>query len=252
MKHKIKDIGIIYRIINYGDSSLIISVLCREIGNIAILAKGMRTKSNNGSVSVLNEYEFIVYEPSEPGLYLLSEYSLIHEVVYNNRAESMATASCGLELVSSLLLGHDEHVMYYELIKKYLTYLEQVSKGMIALFWRFAIRVFQFQGIDINLSECSWCKKAGHIASGIDINNGNPLCEDCLMDNVRELNRYHLDPSTVQILIILPSIGNHLDSIHINKQNVFDMDTILKAYYEHHFQKSFKLRSLSVLEQFYF
>ncbi|PKN77815.1 MAG: hypothetical protein CVU48_10265, partial [Candidatus Cloacimonetes bacterium HGW-Cloacimonetes-1] len=166
MKHKIKDIGIIYRIINYGDSSLILNVYCREIGNIAILAKAMRTKSNNGNVSVLNEYEFIVYEPSEPGLYLMAEYSLIHEVAYNSSAESMATASCGLELVSSMLIGHDEHIMYYDLLKKYLAYLEQVPKGKIALFWRFAVRVFQFQGIDINLAACNCCRKAGKVISG--------------------------------------------------------------------------------------
>ncbi len=249
MKKKVRDRGIIYRIINYGESSIIVYAACQEYGFISIIAKGIRAKDKSIALTLLNEYEFNLYEPSEGGLYLLSEASCLQEYEGSSSPSRMAAALAGLDYVSHVIAEVHEFPLYYELVRSYLQYLLTLDKNYVAILWRLMIRTFKLLGVGLDVTGCNQCQGAG--VNGFDRASLHLLCGRCMETYELSDRIFTFGPEARDVLRLLPQIGNHVSQIVLSRSTVKELNGFFLTYFEHHFQKPLKLKSLAVLEQYY-
>ncbi len=251
MKKKIKERGYVSRIIEYGESSLILHIFGESLGNISILAKGIRKKKDRSLITVLNEYEFSLYEPSESGLYLYSEASCINEPICQHNPVFQAAGLCALELYHQIIIGVDECPLYYELLRKYIDYQNTIEKNHVSVFWRFFLRVLIVMGVELKLSTCHVCGKQIDDYTGYDRFTCELLCHYCFSE-LELSNRYQLfQEDTSNVLKQLPKLSEHINSLVISRNCVVEINNYLKSYFSIHFHKQLSLKSLNVLEQYY-
>ena len=237
--------AIISSIIPYSESSLICKVLTEQHGNISIIAKGIRKQKQ--ILSRLWEYELNLSEPKEEGLYLLKEAREQRDFSSYPSSETWAAAECGIELLSNLLIPASEAEEYYALLCNYLGYLQGVSKNAILLLWRLFLRVFQMNGIRMEIKLCSQC----HCDKAIMgcTRSGELICMECYQ--AAPGTYLQLNPLSTRILDLLPEIGKHLNVLSLNRQVVNELNDLFRDYYQFHHKQKLRLKSLSVLSQYY-
>lgn len=250
MKAKLRIRGIVLKLSPYGDSSRIIRVFSREMGLIGILAKGIRKSTDKTQFIVMQEYDFELYAPLETGLYLFSSADPLTESSLYLYPAIWTTAECGIELIENLELSQDEYTVYYDLLHRYLGYLNGVKENGILIFWRFFLRVLQVCGLDMQSRKCGLCEDDQHPISGIDLSTGSLICCNCETEHQSSSVR-RLSPMAEKIFNALPEIGNHLNDFRLDRGLVNEINELFLSYWECHLHKQLKLKSLGVLSQFY-
>jgi DNA repair protein RecO len=243
----IKTTGIILSIIPYSETSLIFKVLAWDKAQISILAKGWRKKSE----PLLKnwEYAFILYEPKNEGLYLLKEAGALRDFSAFPSAATWAAAECGIELISKIIIAPAEAQNYYTLLREYLSYLEKVEVGGILIFWRLMHRVLRMMGIGIRFCHCDICQSQ---SEPMAMNAaGDLICAECYHSLAPDGQYQILSPMAREVLQLLPEIGNHLSALKLNRDVIDELNRLFFAYYAAHQKQTLKLKSLSVLIQFY-
>jgi len=92
----VKTVGIVLSAVPYSESSMIYKALCRDMGHISIIAKGIRKQ--DAGLCHLQEYELHLLEPKEEGLYLLKDFQEQRDYSIYPTAATWAAADCGAEL----------------------------------------------------------------------------------------------------------------------------------------------------------
>lgn len=251
MKKRLKDEAILFRIIKYSDSSLILKAFARQQGFISLLAKGIRKKAEGSLLSPLNSYEFSFYGPGESDLCLLTDLSLIKENTLSSKIEAWSAAQCATELYSQLILPMDESPAWFKLLQEYLDYLEKTEGRAILIWWRFLLRVFKMLGTPLEPGICILCGKALSGMAYWQKAGASTLCGKCL-GTAHDPSRYaKLSPMAVKVLTLLPRIGLHFHEVNPDQQSVVQLNAFFSQHYQAHFHRALKLKSLGVLEQFY-
>lgn len=251
MKGRIKDRGIILKFSDYSESSLIIRCLTSSHGIISILAKGLRKQPQKNALIVLSEYEFILYEPTDAGLYLFCEAALLKDHSFDYAPEIWTAAQCGAELIAVQVIHGNEHEMIYDFLRLYLDYLSGIKTNAILVFWRFFIRLLQIVGIQFSTTSCGLCHDEDAKPIARDLATAGLLCADCFYGSESKERYLLLSSQSAAILAMLPQIGNYLEQLHIDRATAREINALLLDHYQAHFNKTLKLNSLSVLEQFY-
>lgn len=247
MKSRIRDQGIVSRISEYSESSLIIKAFAREQGSISIIAKGIRKQKDK--LCALSCYDLNLYEPSDGGLYILSEFNLQREYAMFGDPEKWAAAECALELLSGLIIPHEENPAYFSLLCRYLDFLEGATGHSILLWWRFLLRVFLLLGVPLNLRQCSLCHRELKTLVAYGKSSCEPVCLPCHDED--PLRCEGLSSQSARILSLLPEIGNFLKTIQPTRQTVQELNSYFSNYHQVHFARPLRLKSVEVLEQFY-
>jgi DNA repair protein RecO len=243
----IKERAIVISIIPYGETSQILRVIAQNKAHIAIMAKGWRKKQE--PVLRFCEYEFNLTEPKEEGLYFLNEANFLEDFSSYPTTSTWAAAEAGAELISNILISNHEAEDYFLLLRNYLSYLKNIPNNGILLFWRLFLRIFMLLGISPEIGRCSIC---GQNKSRIAANNDAELiCADCFESLANPAHYTLLQKNTIDILDKLPQIGNHLESTSLNRSTVSEINKLFTSYYSAHQKQTLKLKSLSVLSQFY-
>jgi hypothetical protein len=60
-----------------------------------------------------------------------------------------------------------------------------------------------------------------------------------------------LSPNSSKILQLLPEISRHLQELKLCRKDLIEINTIFEGYWLAHHKQALKLKSLSVLVQFY-
>jgi coenzyme F420-reducing hydrogenase delta subunit len=82
-------------------------------------------------------------------------------------------------------------------------------------------------------------------------NAAGHICQECFGD-LSESGQYTLlSQDATEILRLLPEIGMHLDRIKVSTVAVSELNRYFLQYYQVHQKQTLKLKSLSVLCQFY-
>ena len=249
MKGRVKDISIILKLSHFGESSLIVQAICRNLGSISFLAKGLRQKPSSPPLQPLWGYELTLYEPLETGLYLFCEASPVTERSYPD-PKRWSTALCGAELISHLVVSADEHALYFDLLSGYLDYLLKMEGEPLPLFWRLFIRVMQLQGLKLELDLCASCGATTSPAAYLKRDAGL-ICESCSRQDYSQDETNRFSPGARDLLTNLPSIGSCLGELKLSRPIVRELNEFFSHYYQGHTHQTLKLKSLSVLEQYY-
>lgn len=237
--------GIISSIIPYGESSQICKVQSCEAGQIALIAKGSRKKDQ--PLLRLWEYEFNLLAPKEEGLYLLKEAAELRDYSSYPSTSTWAAADCGVELLTQVIISGPESEAYYTLLTNYLGYLQGVDKNAVLLLWRLFLRLYQMLGLDVDLRKCAICKATGEMQA--HTRSAELICKACVNDAGWEMQPFN--PRSVEIIWLLPEIGNHLNRVEVDRAVVQEVNGFWLDYFYAHHKKTLKLKSLSVLCQFY-
>ncbi len=251
MKNKVKDRGFLVKSTQYGESSLIFRMFSRKSGMISMIAKGIRKKPEASLLSPINEYELVLYEPAEGGLFLLSEFSPAREYDLSRKAECWSAAGCALELYGKLIIPQDENPQYYDLLHDLFTYLESLERNAILIWWRFLLRIFTLLGIPFRTDICSHCGNQSANIAAYEKGSARLVCADCLDTNADPERYTILTSQGSRVLALLPRIGDFVDSLMPSRQSVTQLNQLFADYYQDHFNRPLTLRSLKVLEQFY-
>ncbi|HNX38307.1 MAG TPA: DNA repair protein RecO [Candidatus Cloacimonadota bacterium] len=249
MRQKIHERGIILKLTPYGDTSLVVRCLTHSRGIISFLAKGLRKATDKTQLVLLQEYDLFLYPPTESGLYLFGSAEPLTENTIYLKPQIWAAAECGIELLENLEFSDDETSVFYDLTLKYLSYLDGITTNGILIFWRYFLRVLKVAGLEMRSDHCANCGSPGHPIIGLDMQTGLLICEDC-PDPVREAVIL-LSSKASGIYNALPGIGALLDQIRLNRELILEINEFFLRYWECHYHKTLKLKSLSVLCQFY-
>ena len=227
MRARSRDRGVLVRSSPYSETSLLLRAFTLQHGMSSILAKGIRKKRKLDLLTALSEYEFLLYEPSEGGLFVLGDLSLLQGFDFSADPLKWAAAECGPELYAQLMIPLEETPAYYKLLLDYLDYLARMQGSPLLIWWRFQLRVVALLGIPCQDNYRSWENPGGvqYLRE--------PLC-----------------PLAEDILRLLPSIGGYLDTIFPDAVAASQLNRLFADYYLQHFNRKLELRSLQVLQQF--
>ena len=248
---KSKLTGILLKQSEYSDSSLVLKFFCINHGLISVLAKGIRRKTEREQLNNLCEYELELYEPREVGLWLLVEHCQLQDFSRLANPATWAAAECGLELASQMMVSPDEHSLIYLLTTSYLTYLQNVRNNAVLIFWRFFLRLIRQSGIGSPFDTCCLCLAPQSEYLAYDQSQAGLVCRNCLGDLNFNDHLQMLSPNSSRILALMPEIGKHLETLLIRKAEVTEINILLENYWSSHHKQTLKLKSLSVLCQFY-
>lgn len=243
----IKSMGIILSIFPYSESSLILKVLSWDRAQISIIAKGWRKKPQ--PILRFVEYELTLYEPKEEGLYLLKELCQGKDYSSYASTSTWAAAEAGLELCAKIIIPVSEAKQYYTLLTQYLEYIAPLKENAILIFYRLMSRIFVMMGIGIRLRHCDCC--SGLREPFAYDAAGEIICRECLQELSLPERYAPLSPVSQKVLCLLPEIAIHLQDIHLMRSDVNEINQLFLSYYTAHQKQTLKLKSLSVLSQFY-
>lgn len=249
MKTLVKDRVILLNTYPYSDSSLIIKAFGEQCGSLDVIAKGIRKKKDSFILQRLSEYELTLYPPKEGGLYLLKESNLSKERHYAN-AKSWATALCGAEFMQKQLISNDEHQLYFELFTSFLDFLLSFDEEPLPVFWRLLYRIIHLQGFELKTSICSQCKTQ-KLEYAYTKHDAKLYCQECASHIYFHKSLHVFGEQAAYILYHLEHIGNHLKQISLSQSTIQEINNFFADYYFAHNSQTLKLKSLSVLEQFY-
>lgn len=247
MSNKIKTNCILLKKQPYSESSVILQVFSDTQGLISVLCKGIRKHKQHKDylLNVLNEYELIITSGSQSGLHTLTELSLIKEYPADLTLETWFNAQAGAEILTRLLLPHDEIPLFYKALSQYLDYLVNTPENSIAIFWRYLLHIDKLLGVPINLKECSVCHKEMPRPAGFAADSGRLVCHNCLPSLPSSIT---FTAESANILMLLPVIGNYLQDIVINNQTAIQLNNFFLNYLSLQFHKPIHLNSLQYID----
>ena len=127
----VKTEAIILRSINYGETSKIVTLYTRQLGTIAVMAKGSRNpKSKFGSsLQPMSHVQVVFYYKPSRNVHTLSEST--HSTLFRRTCRELERMAVGVQIIESVrvLLPHPEpDEMAFDMLVEVLTRLDTVEE----------------------------------------------------------------------------------------------------------------------------
>ena len=175
--------ALVLRVIDFSETSLVVSLFTREFGKLGALAKGARRPKNpfEFALDVLTLCRIVFLHKSSDALDLVTEAKLVRR--FRPTARNLAGLYAGYyvaELLGDLTDENDPHPELFDWADETLAALadgEAVPRRLA----RFELGALRFLGHSPALEHCAECGKkielAGRVAFGGT--HGGALCRDC-------------------------------------------------------------------------
>jgi DNA repair protein RecO (recombination protein O) len=224
-----KDLAICLRSVNYSETSQVVTLLTREHGKIACMAKGSKRPKSamDGPIESFSFGPVVFSTPKEEGLVSLSEFS--QQLRFRPLRQNLFALNCGLlaaELVESFTETCDPHE---ELFDSFVNFLDSIGAQkqktfQLACLVGFELTLLNEVGIGPVTDRCANCSAAfskrwkyayfSSEAKGIIC----PGCENAFIDKTR------LDIATAASLS---------QTTQLNKLSAAALKTLHKAILDH-------------------
>lgn len=169
--------------LNYGDSSLIVTLFTKEQGKISAIVKGARSPKSKTSLKIdpLNYIELVYYNKESRDLQIISSADLIeYYPAIKSDLDRLKYAQSVLELVKFLTVEHEQHVRLFNGITRIFELLETSNQSPGLVFARFFMFFLEEIGYRVQLGECSVCKKIDLSKMDLSYNFAmGLLCTEC-------------------------------------------------------------------------
>ncbi|NGP89835.1 DNA repair protein RecO [Fodinibius halophilus] len=146
--------AIIFRTVDYQESSKIVTMFTREHGKIALMVRGAKKPKSkfSGLIEVGNILDVVYYHKSSRSVQILSEasYAVKNDQLRVN-FEKMATMTSAIELISQLLHDDEVNKPLFDFSKKMLTWLNTADIHPPVMFPYLQIRLAALTGIGLQL-----------------------------------------------------------------------------------------------------
>ena len=177
-----KDRAVILKTWEYGETSLVVSVLTRSGGRANFLAKGAKRTKNpmHGRFRTGNVGEIVYYDKPGRALKLIKEFSA-GPVLDSSRAglERLCIFQAGLELAGRESAGDEQEGVVFDLVEAFISELGSGGDPW-ATFFVLEISLLTASGLMPAIEQCDRCKKelAGCVFS-VNPSSGAVECDGC-------------------------------------------------------------------------
>ncbi len=146
--------AIVFRTVDYQESSKIATLFTQEHGKIALIVKGAKRLKNKfaGLIDPGNILDVIYYHKSSRSVQILTEASLLEKTL-NLRTdfEKMATATSALELISQLLHEGEVNQPLFNFTRNFLLWLNRTDHTPQNIFPYLQVRLTNLTGHGLQL-----------------------------------------------------------------------------------------------------
>lgn len=146
--------AIVFRSVDYQESSKVVTMFTREHGKIALLVRGVKKPKSkfSGLIEIGNILDVVYYYKSSRSVQILSEASYA-EKNKNLRSdfEKMATMTSAVELISQLLHENEVNEPLFNFTKTMLNWLNSAEIHPPKIFPYLQIRLAELTGIGLQL-----------------------------------------------------------------------------------------------------
>jgi DNA repair protein RecO (recombination protein O) len=238
----VKTRGVILHKIKYTDSGLIVQVYTRDLGRLAFLIKGMRSRKS-GKHSALFQpmiiLDLVFYYKEARGMQLLKEFTVSYlpsEIYSDIKKGTVAIFLC--EVLTSVLREEAPHFEMYDYIEESVKYFNNSVAGYSNFHIAFLIGLCSYLGFE----------------PGVKIEENNKYF-DLLNGAFVSLQPGHGEYADAEISSVLARFfrASYDDIANIaltGKQRNEVLDTILR-YYSVHLPGLKKIHSLEVLKEIF-
>jgi DNA repair protein RecO len=235
--------AIIFKSVDYQESSKIVTAFTLEHGKIALMVRGVKKPKSkfSGLIEIGNILDVVYYYKSSRSVQILSEasYSVKNKNLRSN-FEKMATMTSAIELISQLLHDDEINEPLFKFTKKMLSWLNSAEVHPPKLFPYIQIRLAELTGIGLQL----------------DVNNGNDKTnylnlESGLVTNEQvSSHSYKLTPNQfTYIRIALLAKSSTLFNIDFGTGELRQLIEHLDRYLKYHVEGLKARKSDAIFEQ---
>lgn len=237
--------AIVFKAIDYQESSKIVTLFTREHGKIAVIVKGAKKPKNkfSGLMETGRLLDVIYYYKSSRSVQILTEASLLANLL-NLRMdfEKMAVATSAIELFSQLLHENEINKPFFNFAQNFLVWLDETDHSPKKIFPYVQIRLAQLMGLGIRV-ELNGTKVDSfyylNIESGlISENSGSGSSTFKLTQN-----------QVLYVSLALKSKGSHVFDIDFNRGELRELVRLLDRYLKYHVEGLRDRKSDAIFEQ---
>ena len=233
---------IILRCIDYQESSRIITVLSKEHGKIALIARGVKKPKNKlaGLIEVGNVLDVVYYYKASREVHTLSEASISYQSLsFRQDFEKASVLYATLELVSQIIHDNHENTEIFTFTKRFIEWLGEQVEPKVAVFPYVQIRLAQLIGFAlVNVCE-NWDETVFlNISSGTLSNEPDS-----------ELSYKLTSRQSTFVLKALQSRRNDIFQLGLANRELKQLIYHLDVYFKYHIEGYKERRSDSIFEQ---
>ena len=181
MSEILKDRAVVLKTYDYGETSLIVSMLTRSHGKMRLLAKGARKEKSPfaGSLRTGSLGSIVFYFKQERGLHLLKEIETSDMTLDSVRdLERLCIFQAGLEVLDRSVKERDADEQVFDLLEDFIRTLPGVTDPWISLFALYA-RLLISSGFYPAADRCAACGIVLEKGFTAQPQAGRVTCPDC-------------------------------------------------------------------------
>ena len=240
-----KTLAIVLRVVDFSESSCVVTLYTRDFGKIGALAKGGRRPKGpfEGALDVLSVCRIVFLHKSSQALDLLTEAKLERRFrAGQQRLDRLYSAYYVAELVGLLTTEHDTNSDLYDLADFTLGEIEH-SEDLSSLLLHFELNALQLCGHLPELESCVVCGRAvpeaGHVAFGLLA--GGVVCERCRSGQRKVVRISRETIKTMQRFVELDEAAWRSTGIPARVRG--ELRAIINQYLAHHIGRIPRLRA---------
>lgn len=158
--------AIVFRTVDYQESSKIVTMFTREHGKIALMVRGVKKPKSkfSGLMEVGNLLDVVYYYKNSRSVQILSEASYIEKTL-NVRTDftKMATMTSAIELINQLVHENEVNKPLFDFTRKMLLWLDDTDIHPPLLFPYLQIRLATLVGVALQLDDSSSSSKTNYL-----------------------------------------------------------------------------------------
>lgn len=247
MSEIIKSEAVVLSKLNYGDTSLIVSVYTELFGRMSVIIKGARNpKGKFGLIAdTLNHIQIVVYKKDTRDLQLLSSADIIsHFPKIKENLDKTQYALAIVELVKRLTVENETNKRIFKGLIRILSLINSSNENPAILYGRFYLFFLSELGYAVQIKECGICgNDIGNKSSGFSFETGF-VCANCF-DAHPGLNFISAELLHYFFCLINNKNVNNISIDLIKQANIF-----LDRYTKHHIPDFNGIQSLNFYNNF--
>ncbi|NIT58269.1 MAG: DNA repair protein RecO [Aliifodinibius sp.] len=235
--------AIIFKSVDYQESSKIVTAFTLEHGKIALMVRGVKKPKSkfSGLIEIGNILDVVYYYKPSRSVQILSEasYSIKNKNLRSD-FEKMATMTSAIELISQLLHDDEINEPLFIFTKKMLIWLNSAEVHPPMLFPYIQIRLAELTGIGLQLDA----------NNGMDQTNYLNLESGLVTDKQVSSHSYKLTPNQfTYIRIALLAKSSTLFNINFGTGELRQLIEHLDRYLKYHVEGLKARKSDAIFEQ---
>ena len=238
MSEILKTEAVVLSKLNYGDTSLIVSLFTKELGKISAILKGARSpKSKLGmKVDPLNYIEVVFYNKSTRDLQIISSADIIrHFPGIKEELDKLKFAHSVIELIKKLTPEHEQNIRLFNGLVKILSLLESSEEPPNLVFARFFLFFLAEIGYEVQLDKCISCGKTNLDGLQLSYNfSSGLLCDKCKGDYLESFS------INLELFNCLNGLKNNQKLLKISNIQIIDRAILFMEKYLMYHLSDFK------------